>query len=62
MEEKRYPRAQFWDRFAALPNVHAVNFEDVPALKSIAVPDGSHVDYRNRAALTRALVDAFAGK
>ena len=63
MEEKRYPRAAFWDRFAAEPNVHAVHFEDVPALKAIPVPDGSHVDYHSRAPLTRALLDAFfAGK
>ena len=63
MEEKRYPRAAFWDRFAAEPNVHAVHFEDVPGLKAIPVPDGSHVDYHSRAPLTRALLDAFfAGK
>lgn len=59
MEEKRHPRAAFWDRFAAAPNVRAVHFEDVPAMKAIAVPDGSHIDYHDRAALTNAMLDAL---
>lgn len=58
-EEKRFPRATFWEHFAAEPNVHALNFEDVPAMKALTVPDGSHVDYRSRAALTNALIDAL---
>jgi len=58
IERKRYPRRQFWDRFvAAWP--HAVDAEDVPALKAIPVPDGSHIDLRSRRALTNAMLDAL---
>ena len=59
MDDRRYPRALFWDRFAAAVPAPAVNFEDVPALRAVYCPDGSHLDYHARPAFTHALVQAL---
>ena len=59
MEDKWYPRETFWNRFVATTHSRTLHFEDVPSLKGIPVPDGSHVDYRNRTALTAALLEAL---
>lgn len=59
LDERRYPRALFWDRFVAIAGLPAVHFEDVPQWQSLQCPDGSHLDYRDRAAFTAALVEAL---
>lgn len=59
MDERRYPRKEFWDRFAAATTAPVLNFEDVPALRGFTCPDGSHLDYRDRPRFTRALVAAL---
>jgi hypothetical protein len=61
IDEKRYPREMFLDRFAAIVGTKAVSAADVPALAAFKCPDGSHIDYRDRAAFTGALLDALAG-
>jgi hypothetical protein len=57
--ERRFPRALFWDRLAREVGAPALHFEDVPALREWTCPDGSHLDVRQRAAFTHALVDAL---
>jgi hypothetical protein len=57
--ERTYPRAAFWDAFAASTTAHAVTFRDTVALQAFALPDGSHLDYRLRPQFTAALVDAI---
>ena len=37
----------------------AVHFEDVPGMRDIECPDGSHLDYRQRAGFTAALAQAL---
>jgi len=59
IEKKRYPRAVFWDRFAETVSAPTLHFEDVPTLRAFACPDGSHLDYRDRARFTAALVNAL---
>lgn len=59
IDDHRFPRRMFWDRFAASSLVPAVHFEDVPGLRDFVCPDGSHLDYRERDRFTRALVAAF---
>lgn len=56
MDDKRFPRDLFWDRFTAAVYAPHLNFEDVPALRSFYLPDGSHLDYHERARFTEALV------
>jgi hypothetical protein len=59
LDERRYPPAQFWNRFVAIAGPPAVHFEDVPGWRGLECPDGSHLDYRDRAAFTAALVEAL---
>jgi hypothetical protein len=57
--DRTYPRASFWDTFARRTSARAVHFEDVPSLQHFSLPDGSHLDYRDRDALTDGLIDAL---
>lgn len=59
IDDRRYPRALFWDRFAAQQDGRALNYEDVPALRDVVCPDGSHVDEHDQAGFTTALVSAL---
>lgn len=59
MDDRRFPRALFWNRFTAEVPAPALNFEDVPSLAALYCPDGSHLDYRQRGAFTRALLQAM---
>lgn len=60
-DQKGYPRAQYWDRFAreiAEPNgAHAIYALDIPAIAALQLPDSSHIDQRDRAAFTAAVAD-----
>lgn len=59
IDDKRFPRKQFWDPLTQIPGVQTLDFEDVPALAAFKCPDGSHLDMRDKAAFTRALLDAL---
>lgn len=59
IDDKRLPRALFWDRFTAAVPAQALNFEDVPALRSFYFPDGSHLDEHDRVRFTKTLVTAL---
>jgi len=59
MDDRRFPRPLFWDRFAAEVPAPALNFEDVPTLAALYCPDGSHLDYRQRGVFTHALLQAM---
>ena len=55
-DERRFPRSRYWERFIRTVDAPAVHFADVPALSGFICPDGSHLDARDQAAFTRALV------
>lgn len=55
--ERVYPRADYWDRFAAASPAPVLSAQTVPALMAFPLPDDSHLDARDRAAYTRALAD-----
>lgn len=59
LDERRYPREMFWDRFAAQAGAPTAHYADVPAWRDLNCPDGSHLDRRQRAAFTAALVEVF---
>lgn len=59
IEERRYPRALFWDRFVKEVGAPALRSVDNPALRNFACPDGSHLDMRDRPDFTRALSRAL---
>ncbi|MCA1779146.1 MAG: hypothetical protein LC637_07140 [Xanthomonadaceae bacterium] len=60
--EKHYPRQRYWNRFSAAVDAPTIHFEDWPTLRSIDLPDDSHVDHSNRATITLALVKALQQK
>jgi hypothetical protein len=62
MEDRRYPKEVFWGKFVSMTRSCTVTFEDTPALQKFPVPDGSHMDFRTRAAFTRALLETINGK
>ncbi|MFI4968049.1 MAG: hypothetical protein ACHQAU_04910 [Gammaproteobacteria bacterium] len=59
IDDRLYPRQQFWDLFAAGVGTQTLNSEDDPVLRGFICPDGSHLDYRQRASFTAALVNAL---
>jgi hypothetical protein len=59
-DSRRFPRALYWDRMTAATTATAINWEDHPRLSGFVCPDGSHLDTRDVAAFTSALV-AVAG-
>lgn len=59
IDARRYPRGSFWDPFAADVGTQALDFEDVATLRGFSCPDGSHLDMRDRATFTHALLEAL---
>lgn len=59
IEERRYPKKHFWDRFAEEIGVPALRSGDSPALRKFTCPDGSHLDMRDRPEFTQALSRAL---
>ncbi|MHC4137361.1 MAG: hypothetical protein ACYS0K_20620 [Planctomycetota bacterium] len=55
IEERRHPRALYWDRLAAQTSAITIHAEDYPALSGLTCQDGSHLDVRDTRAFTRAL-------
>ncbi len=56
LDQQFLPRASYWDALARSPGLDTLHFEDVPAIEQFALPDGSHLDFRDRSAFTRALL------
>lgn len=56
IDRRRFPRARFWQ---PLVDRHSrtIHFKDYPELDRFALPDGSHLDMRDRASFTSALAD-----
>lgn len=59
IEERRYPRAQFWDRLLAESAVAGIDALREPDFGSYVCPDGSHLDQRDRARFARELAAAL---
>lgn len=60
IEEVRYPRALYWDRFVTATGVAALHFADEPALTEFRPPDGSHLDQRDVNRFTDQLYSALS--
>lgn len=54
---RRYPKEQYWDRFASRINARTIHFKDYPALAGFDCPDYAHLDYRDAEPFTKALVE-----
>lgn len=55
INDRLYPRAEYWDRFAAASPAPVVSANAEPELANTPLPDDSHIDYRDKAAYTRTL-------
>ena len=55
--KEHFPKAQFWDRFAADTRAVPVHFLDVPTLAHFECPDLTHIDERDAPRFTEALLD-----
>lgn len=61
VDNKRYPKALFWNKIEKR-HPESVNFSNYPALAKIVLPDGSHLDYRDKVEFTRELMEIFDRK
>lgn len=53
-EEETWPRWRYWDVLAEYTTAITVHQDDYPELRDWICPDGSHIDYRDAPAFTRA--------
>jgi hypothetical protein len=60
--DQKYPRSRYWDVFAARSAAHVLHFRDIPAMARLTCPDEMHLDQRDQAGYTRALVDALRAR
>lgn len=56
--ERLMPRARYWDRFTKTVSL-ALDASDEPSLAAFPLPDDSHLDYHDKPAYTRALVEVL---
>jgi hypothetical protein len=62
IEAIRHAPALYWDRFVANSPAPVLNAADDPHLSAFPLPDDSHLDFRDKAAYTSALVDALVSR
>lgn len=56
--DRWYPRATFWDALSSRTRAKTLHFADAPGVFPLACPDTSHIDERDKARVTRALMRA----
>ena len=57
-----YPPDQYWNRFVAMSPAPVVDAAAIPTLSAFKQPDDSHLDFRDKPAYTRALVDVLVAR
>ena len=57
--EAVYPHERYWRLFAARSTAPVIDLHDVPAIAALECPDGMHLDQRDQATFTRALVSVL---
>ena len=59
-EERRFPRAVYWDELVSATGLRAIHFEDFPELAGFECADGLHLDREAAVAFTPAFAGALA--
>lgn len=59
LEQKYYPRSQYWDAFVQHYKVTGLNTMDIPAIRKIELPDESHMNYWDKSTYTELLMNYF---
>jgi len=62
IDKIRYPKSIYWDRFVKKTEAGTVHFKDFKTLSVFDLPDGSHLDKRDKVAFTEALGSIVFGK
>jgi len=60
IDQHSMPREIYWDTFAHSTTATTIHFQDYPNLKKYSLPDGSHLDQRDKKSFTAALVEALS--
>jgi len=60
LDEHSLPRELYWDTFAHTTRATTIHFQDYPNLKKFSLPDGSHLDQRDKKSFTAALVETLS--
>ena len=60
-DQRYYPRAKYWDRFARESSALTLHFRDAPELRRFELPDRSHVNGSDARAFTRKLMERLRG-
>ena len=55
IDQKKYPRNLFWNELAK-KHQKSIHFSDHPELSNFNLPDGSHLDFRDKKPFTQALM------
>ena len=55
LHDAAYPRVEYWDVLAANVGSPTIHFEDVPAFRAVPLPDGAHIDFRDKKEFTQIL-------
>jgi hypothetical protein len=61
IDEKRYPKKLFWSKMSAYHS-KSIHFKDFPSLSKYSLPDGSHIDFRDKVKFTQSLFSIFIEK
>jgi hypothetical protein len=56
IDKRRYPRKKFWDILAE-QHPASIHFQDYPQLTQFSLPDGSHIDVKDKKVFTRELME-----
>jgi hypothetical protein len=57
LDEAKFPRSLYWDAYARTSPAVLIDFRDVPALTTFALPDTSHIDGTDVPRFTTAFAD-----
>jgi hypothetical protein len=56
LDEKNYPRGEYWDAYARISPAPMIEFRDEPEFRSFVLPDTSHIDGKDIPRFTDALL------
>lgn len=59
INDRLYPREQYWNQFVATSPAPVISANAEPSLADTPLPDDSHIDFREKAAYTRRLVQVL---
>jgi hypothetical protein len=62
LDQQFYQKEKYWDLLSARVGSPSVHFKDVPGLDQYALPDTSHLDFRDTAAFTNQLFTFLEAK